>query len=146
MTFLILIWHFYDRFMVLTDLWQIYDSFLIYANDSFMTGFWQIYVLYQNMSILFLPKLFYVIYNLDKVVKEHPLLANLWQIGPVVPPGDQFGQFGPGAPLVINLGKFVPGRTGTQGLINPKKLCQRNSCVCDLSRTCLGNMPEVVLT
>ena len=36
-------------------------------------------------------------------------------------------------------------RTGTQGLINPKKSCQTNSCVSDV-RTGLGNMPEVVLT
>ena len=36
-------------------------------------------------------------------------------------------------------------RTGTQLLINPKKLCGTNACVSDV-RTGLENMPEVVLT
>ena len=36
-------------------------------------------------------------------------------------------------------------RTGTQGLINPKKSCRTNGYVSDIM-TCLGNMPEVVLT
>ena len=36
-------------------------------------------------------------------------------------------------------------RTGTQGLINPKKSCRRFCCVSGVG-TYLGNMPECVLT
>ena len=43
------------------------------------------------------------------------------------------------------LTQLITGRTGTQGLINPKKLCRTNGCVSDI-HTCLGNVPEVVLT
>ena len=39
----------------------------------------------------------------------------------------------------------IGGRTGTQELINPKKLCRRFRCVSGVG-TYLGNMPECVLT
>ena len=41
--------------------------------------------------------------------------------------------------------KFVWVRTATQDKINPKKSCRTSGWVPDIG-TCLGNMPEVILT